>query len=77
MLMYWSLYFDEWYIRMATTKDLVKTYFSLEMNYMEILQSLAHFNNIILSMRTLRRLLKSVGLFRRKEYSDILDVAWK
>ena len=54
--------------------DLVKRYFSLGMNHTEILQSLVHLNNIVLSMRTLRRVLKSAALYRRKEYSDILDV---
>ena len=57
-------------------QDLVKSYFSLAMNHTEILQSLVHLNNVIvLSMRTLRRLLKSAALYRRKEYSDILDVS--
>ena len=55
--------------------DLVKGYFSLGMNHTEILQSLVHLNNIVLSMRTLRRVLKSAALYRRKEYSDILDVS--
>ena len=56
--------------------DLVKDYFSLAMNPTEILQSLVHLNNVIvLSMRTLRRVLKSAALYRHKEYSDILDVS--
>ena len=56
-------------------QDLAKGYFSLGMNHTEILQSLVHLNNIVLSMRTLRRVLKSAALYRRKEYSDILDVS--
>ena len=56
-------------------QDLVKGYFSLGMNHTEILQSLVHLNNIVLFMRTLRRVLKSAALYRRKEYSDILDVS--
>lgn len=50
-------------------------YFSLGLNHKEILDSLAHFNDVVISMKTLRRVLSSVNLHRRKYYSDILDVS--
>ena len=56
-------------------QEFVKGYFSLAMNHTEILQSLVHLNTIVLSMRTLRSVLKFAALYRRKEYSDILDVS--
>ena len=61
---------------MALTAEAeVKLYFSIGLNHKEILSCLAHLNNIIISMRTLRRLLKKIKLFRRRKYSDLIDVS--
>ena len=60
---------------MADREDLIKFYFSLGVNHREILYYLAHLNGIVISMRTLRRILKTAGLFKRKHYSDVLNVS--
>ena len=54
---------------------LIQVYFQLGLNYREILCSLAANHRIIISMRTLKRELSKLGLFRRKHKSDLLDVA--
>ena len=53
----------------------MKFYFSLGFNHSEILECLARMNGVVLSLRSLRRILASAQLFRRKNHSDILDVA--
>ena len=55
--------------------ELVCLYFKLGLKHSEILESLSLINGVVISMRTLRRILKSSGLYRRKHYSDLLDVA--
>ena len=52
----------------------IHTYFSLGYSHAEILECLAS-QNIVMSMRTLRRRLKNLNLYRRKNKSDILEVA--
>lgn len=47
----------------------------LGLNHNEILLSLSHIHGVVLSLRTLRRILSRMKLFRRKYRSDILDVA--
>ncbi len=42
---------------------------------MEILEYLSNLNGIVISIRTLRRILKRNHQYRRKEYNDILDVS--
>ncbi|VDI41946.1 Hypothetical predicted protein [Mytilus galloprovincialis] len=48
---------------------------SLGLQYEEIIGLLAQRHNVILSMRTLKRRLASYGLYRRKNFSDVLQVA--
>ena len=60
---------------MARLHDLIQFYFKLGLRHGEILQLLSTVDGIVLSMRTLRRILKSMGLYRRKNESDPLDVA--
>ena len=61
---------------MADLTNAVKFYFSLGFNHSEILECLARMNGVVLSLRSLRRILASAQLFRRKNHSsDILDVA--
>ena len=50
-------------------------YFHMGFSYKEILCSLAVNHGIIISLRTLKRLLSRQNLFRRKQYTDIIDVA--
>lgn len=56
-------------------EDLIKSYFILGLNHNEIMLSLSSIHGVVLSIRTLRRILSRLRLFRRKHQSDILDVA--
>lgn len=60
---------------MADIEKYLKLYYQLGFNNMEILSMLAQVHGVIISISTLKRKLKSAGLFRRKRHSDILDVA--
>ncbi|XP_034339055.2 uncharacterized protein [Magallana gigas] len=53
----------------------VQFYHSLGFNQDEILQYLSELNNVVISKRTLKRVLSSAHLYRRKHYSDLLEVA--
>lgn len=53
----------------------IKTYFQLGFSNKEILALLANFDGNIISSSTLKRKLKSLGLFKRKNHSNLLDVA--
>lgn len=55
--------------------ELIGVYFKLGLNNREILCFLAQDHKIVLSERTLKRVTAKYGLFRRKGYSDVLDVA--
>lgn len=54
--------------------DLIKHYFSLGLQYSEILAFLLSFHGIQLSLRQLRRILRREGLRRRNDHSDIEQV---
>ncbi len=54
--------------------DLLEVYFRLGLTYKEILLSLAVVHGIVTSLRTLKRDLKRLGLFRRKYKTDIFEV---
>lgn len=45
------------------------------LNFSEILTCLSNNDGIAIIMRTLKRILQRLGLFRRKNYSDIVDVS--
>ena len=60
---------------MADVGSLVEFYFRLGFNHSEILMSLAVHHRIIISVRSLRRYLANMRLYRRKNYSNILDEA--
>ena len=53
----------------------VALYFRMSLNYREIMCALAANHRIIISLRTLKRSLRSQHLFRRKYYTDVLDIA--
>jgi hypothetical protein len=55
--------------------NVIGTYFQLGFRYKEILDSLAQRHGVVLCMRTLKRILNTAGLFRRKHKSDLLAVA--
>ncbi|OWF51202.1 uncharacterized protein LOC110449483 [Mizuhopecten yessoensis] len=54
---------------------LCKFYFHLGLPYKHILSFLAEGHGICISLRTLKRILRGEGLFRRKFHTDILDAA--
>lgn len=55
--------------------SLIKTYFSMGLKHKEILLSLSAVDGILISLRTLRRIMSTLRLHRRKNQSDVLDVA--
>lgn len=56
-------------------EELFRAYFQLGLSNTEILYCLANHHGIIISLRTLKRIAKRCGLYRRKNTSDILDVS--
>jgi hypothetical protein len=58
-----------------SVNEIVKFYFMLGFNHKEILLSLSWYNRIVISIRSLRRILSKLKLFRRKHISNIFDVA--
>ena len=57
-----------------TGDDLIATYFGLGLAYTEILSFLARFHGVCISLRQLKRVLRSKGLCRRKIFTCLLDV---
>ena len=58
-----------------TLSDAIEFYFLLGLRHWEIWMFLKSEEGINISMSTLRRHLKSLGLFRRKAQSELLQVA--
>ncbi len=56
-------------------EDLVKSYFRLGFSNKENLCLLAHQHGVIISKRTLQRLCRKLNLFRRKNQTDIEEIA--
>ncbi len=56
-------------------EDLVKSYFRLGFSNKEMLCLLAHQHGVIISKRTLQRLCRKLNLFRRKNQTDIEEIA--
>ena len=54
--------------------DLIKLYFRLSFRNKEILVILAQNNRIVISIRTVKRICKRLGLFRRKNQSNLNEV---
>lgn len=59
---------------MSDLDDHIKLYFRLSFSNKEILAILAHNNQTVISVRTLKRICKRLGLFRRKNQSDLEQV---
>lgn len=53
---------------------IIKVYFEMGLTYFDIIRTLAQYHEIVISERHLKRILKGMGLFRRKQYHDIVDV---
>ena len=60
----------------ASTDALIKRYFRIGYNNnKEILSLLAHRHGVVISIRTLKRLCQRLGLFRRKNHTNLEEVA--
>lgn len=59
---------------MSDLDEYIKLYFRLSFSNKEILAILAHNNQIVISVRTLKRICRRLGLFRRKNQSDLDEV---
>ncbi|KAL7870469.1 hypothetical protein SRHO_G00079660, partial [Serrasalmus rhombeus] len=59
---------------MSELDDLIRLYFRLSFSNKEILAILAHNNQTLISVRTLKRICKRLGLFRRKNQTDLQEV---
>ena len=55
--------------------ELIFLYFHMGMKYKEIIMCLLRKHGIVLSLRHLKRLLRTFNLYRRKNMSDVMDVA--
>ena len=63
------------HVIMATQReDIINVYFGMGLKYCDIVRALAIYHDIIISEKHVKRILKSMGLYRRKNYSDIIDV---
>lgn len=60
---------------MEARNNLVKMYYGLRLTFEEIKFVLANKHKIIISTRSLKRITASLGLYRRKSSSSLLDVA--
>jgi hypothetical protein len=59
----------------VTHAELCSFYFHLGLAYSDILQCLVEVNGALISLRALKRILQAQGLFCRKVYTDVLEVA--
>lgn len=60
---------------MALLKTEIQLYFDLGLSHKEMLFMLAHYEGVIISERHLRRILRGMKLYRRKHYTDLLNIA--
>ena len=54
--------------------ETIRALFHIGLSYNDILISLARVDGTVVSMRTLKRVLRRLGLFRRLHYSDFMDI---
>ena len=55
-------------------REAIKIYLEIGLQYRDIVRKLAIEHGVLLSLRHLKRLLRELGLFRRKNYSDVRGV---
>ena len=55
-------------------EEAVHMYFEIGFSHQEILCALAINHTVVISLRTLKRILRRERLYRRKYYSNILDI---
>ena len=61
-------------LQKLSRKDAIKKYFYDGYSYLEIMKFLSKYHGISISLRQLHRLLGNLGLFRRKQYSNVNEV---
>lgn len=62
--------------KMDERTRLCKLYFDMGLSYSHILLMLAHIHHTMISMSTLKRILRKSKLYRRKNHADILEVSF-
>ena len=55
-------------------ETLIALYFNMGLLYKDIVDSLAVYHGIVISLRHVKRILRGLALFRRKNYSDVGDI---
>ena len=55
---------------------LISEYFKLGLRYSEIIKCLEELHGYVIGIRTLKRITKKLGFYRRKFKSDILQIAF-
>ena len=59
------------HLQQLSRKDAVKKYFFDSYSYLEIIKFLSKYHDISISLRQLHRILRNLGLFRRKQHSNV------
>ena len=61
-------------LQKLSRKDAIKKYFYDGYSYLEIIKFLSKYNDISISLRQLHRILRNLGLFRRKKHSKVDEI---
>ena len=56
------------------SKDAIKNYFYDGYSYLEIIKFVSKYHDISISLRRLHRILRNLGLFRRKQHSNVNEI---
>ena len=61
-------------LQKLSRKDAIKKYFYDGYSYLEIIKFLSKYHDISISLRQLHRILRNMGLFRRKKHSNVNEI---
>ena len=59
------------HLQKLSRKDAIEKYFYDGYSYLEIIKILSKYHDISISLRQLHRILRNLGLFRRKQHSNV------
>ena len=62
------------HLQKPSRKDAIKKYFYDSYNYLEIIKFLSKYHDISFSLRQLHRILRNLGLFRRKQHPNVNEI---
>ena len=62
------------HIQKLSREDANKKYFYDGYSYLEIIKSLSKYHDISISLRQLYRILRNLGLFRRKQHPNMNEI---